>query len=239
MACGHHPNSPRESQTLIELRPLRSGLMLYGGWEAGMRRAFVGFMVATLLWAAYAAKAEPRAASNPVGYRCAYSLGKSTEMIFFHDCTWIDADGHLRLKPQHRHALAFDEFGLAEILIEGGSSPGFWYADRKGRLESVLQMDNGPDPFNDGLARSASRGRIGYVDRQFRFAIPARYDGALPFENGRAVVCVGCIERWDAHLEEGHYEGGRWGCIDVHGREVVALRPMKQGLALFANHCGT
>ncbi len=115
---------------------------------------------------------------------------------------------------------------------------GFWYADRSGRLVPVVTMDNGADPFNDGLARSRSGNKIGFIDRKLHFAVDARYDGAYPFERGRAVVCTDCIERRDASGEHGRYEDGLWGCIDTHGREVVQLKPMKRGDALLGGGCG-
>lgn len=171
--------------------------------------------------------------------KCGYSSAKTGEMAFFHNCTWTDRDGSLRLKPQYLRALSFDRFGLAEIVIEGEPSAkdGFWYANRGGKLAPVLQMDNGPDPFNDGLARAPSGKKIGYIDRHFQFVISAIYDGAHPFDRGRAVVCIGCVERHDPESEYHYYEGGRWGCVDLRGREVVPLKPMKNGDALFAGHC--
>jgi hypothetical protein len=189
-----------------------------------------------MFWAAGAAAAPYQ---DKPSLKCSYADKKTNEVNFFDDCTWTDANGRRHMKPQHLSSMAFDQYGLAEVWTTGGHSmeSAYWYADRSGLLAPVLMMDNGPDYFSDGLARSPSAKKIGYIDRRFRFVIPAIYDGAHPFDEGRAVVCVGCVERYNPKMEASYYEGGRWGCIDVHGREVIPLKPTKNGDMLFANHC--
>jgi WG containing repeat len=199
--------------------------------------ALFACVLATSLFAAstLSAKSTDKLAS----YKCAYSGNKIKEWTDFDACTWSDRHGRLHLKQRHLRSLIYDRFGLSEIVIEG-TPPihhGFWYAKRNGQLAPVMMLDNGADPFNDGLARSPSGKKIGYIDRRFRLVVPAIYDGAHPFENGRAVVCVGCVERHNVGMEASYYEGGSWGCIDVHGREVIPLEAMKNGNALFARHC--
>ena len=60
-------------------------------------------------------------------------------------------------------------------------------------------------------------GKIGFIDLHLALVIPARYDGALPFQDAGAEVCIDC--RLISHGEHSSYEGGRWACIDHHGRE--------------------
>ena len=72
----------------------------------------------------------------------------------------------------HGHALAVDEQGLV-------------YVDRQDR--PVLRpfiYDNGPDFFQDGLARHVENGKMGFHDEALKVVIPARYDFA--FRSGTA-----------------------------------------------------
>ena len=92
-------------------------------------------------------------------------------------------------------------------------------------------MDNGPDYFEDGLARSRVGGKIGYIDRKLNLVIPATYDGAYPFKDGVAVVCTACTIDYDRTVAEGErswYEGGQWGRIDRRGRVVSPFRPREK-----------
>ena len=56
---------------------------------------------------------------------------------------------------------------------------------------------------------------IGFIDRNLALVIAPRFDGALPFEDGWAEVCIQCKLTSDG--EHSWYEGGLWGCIDRHG----------------------
>jgi hypothetical protein len=87
----------------------------------------------------------------------------------------------------------------------------------------VMAMDNGADSFADGLARSPVGGKIGFIDRNLALVIPARYDGAFPFADGWAVVCIGC--KLVTEGEHSWYAGGSWGCIDRHGHERAPFKP--------------
>ena len=89
-------------------------------------------------------------------------------------------------------------------------------------MAPVMIMDNWPEDFSNGLARSPVGNKIGYIDRSLKLVIPARYDGAFPFEHGTARVCTGCTTQTAG--EHSYYAGDRWGCIDRHGRAVGPLR---------------
>ncbi len=108
----------------------------------------------------------------------------------------------------------------------GKGPAGWFYVRRNGPMAAVMTYDNGPDAFVDGRARSQVGEKIGYIDRTLKFVISARYDGAYPFEHGAAVICIGCIRASDG--EHGWYEGGSWGCIDRHGRNVKPLVPLQK-----------
>src|SRR4029077_3739959 len=98
---------------------------------------------------------------------------------------WSDAAGHLHLKREHLLALGFDQYGLASVYIGG-----WYYVRRDGRLAPVMMMDNWAESFADGLARSPVGSKIGFIDRKLALVVPARYDGAFPFEHGWAAACI-------------------------------------------------
>ncbi len=151
---------------------------------------------------------------------CAYAPSAGGELSTFDHCAWKDARGQVHFSRYHLERMAYDERGLASVYVGG------WrYVARNGRSAAVMTFDNGPDPFANGLARSADGKMVGYIDRSLRTVIPARFDGAFPFENGLAVVCNGCRTVSDG--EHSSYVEGSWGCIDRRGRFVVALRPAK------------
>jgi hypothetical protein len=93
-------------------------------------------------------------------------------------------------------AFYFAESGLALVFKP---REGWLYidvADRKfGQAETI---DNRPDETFGGYARFRARnGKVGYLDRDRRIAIPARYGAAFPFAKCTAQVCVGCRpDRW-------------------------------------------
>jgi len=169
---------------------------------------------AIAVWAAFAGPARPEAgeAAN-ADYSCAYSSKARTDVVQVDHCAWADAAGHIHLKRQHLRALDFDRHGLASAHIGGA----WHYVRRDGRSAPVMAMDNGADPFADGLARSPVGAKVGFIDRNFILVIPPRFDGALPFENGLAAVCIDC--KLASEGEHSSYEGGRWACIDRHGHE--------------------
>lgn len=82
-------------------------------------------------------------------------------------------------------------------------------------------FDNGPDYFEEGLARSRVGGKIAYLDRTLRPRIVTGYDWGSPFEHGRADVCVGC--RMEREGEHSVVVGGKWGVVDHMGRVVVPV----------------
>jgi hypothetical protein len=163
------------------------------------------------------ARSVADSAANP-DYGCTYSPKAKGDVLHFERCAWSDAAGHIHLKRKHRLALDFDRYGLASVNIGGG----WYYVRRDGRLARVMVMDNWAEPFADDLARSPVGSKIGFIDRNLALVIPARYDGAFPFERGWAEVCIDCKLVLDG--EHSSYMGGLWGCIDHHGHEREPFR---------------
>ena len=149
---------------------------------------------------------------------CSYTSVRDHERLTIERCAQKDAQGRIQISRNHLGRFAYDRRGLTNIYVDG-----WYYLARNGRSAAVMAYDNGADEFNDGLARSPVGKKIGYIDRSLRFVIPARFDGAYPFENGLAVVCIGC--RTVPSGEHFMSVDGEWGCIDSKGILVVALHP--------------
>jgi hypothetical protein len=144
---------------------------------------------------------------------CAYDDRTDHGIAFHEDCGWIDAGGRPHVKPKYWRRFAFDRHGLIAVRL---GNDWYWF-DRSGRWSQTMLYDTWAEDFSDGLVRSPRGGKIGFVDRSLRLVIPARYDGALPFDGGVAEACIGC--RLVQHGEHWMYEGGAWFCIDPRGRE--------------------
>ena len=164
---------------------------------------------------------------RPGALSCTYASRRDNALLTHERCAWKDKSGATHVVPAHLRRLRYDRFGLAAVGVDG-----FYYARRDGRLAPTMTFDNGAEPFANGRARSPVNGRIGFIDRRLRLAIPARYDGAYRFDHGFAVVCRDCVSRTDG--EHSWYEGGVWGCVDTLGREPFPLRALKPGEALDA-----
>ena len=154
---------------------------------------------------------------------CAYSPASSHNIVTAPDCASVTPGGALRLQPGRLDDMRFDSNGLAAVQV----GRLFFYVARNGRSAPVAGVEGHAVEFHDGLAPSPRRVgagyRIGYIDEDLSLAIPARWDGGLDFNEGRAEVCHGCTIAHDGDFEE--LQGGLWGCIDTGGREVV---PVKQ-----------
>jgi WG containing repeat len=128
------------------------------------------------------------------------------------------SDGAVVIEPRFLFAMPFSRGGIAAA----GAEDGWIYINREG--DEVLRpfvYDNGPDYPSEGLARFEDEGRIGFHDAAGRIIIPARWDFAEPFTEGRASVCLGCKRK--AIGEHFMMEGGEWGAINARGELVVPL----------------
>ena len=126
-------------------------------------------------------------------------------------------DGMVRVAPAHVARMRFER-GLAELRVPG---IGCLWVRRDGLALPVFLLDNGPDPFEQGLVRSWRDGKVAFYDRQLRLVLTTPYDWAFPFNaRGEALVCEGC--RSDGR-QPASMVGGRWGLIDRTGRLVLPL----------------
>lgn len=70
---------------------------------------------------------------------------------------------------------------------------GWVYVDRDNRpILRPYIFDNGPDYFEENLARFVENGKMGFHDQALNIVIPAKYDFVYPFENGTAQAGTNC-----------------------------------------------
>ncbi len=188
------------------------------------RRRSPGFLLALALWAL-----SPGAAVL-AGERldCVY-VPRTTadepypELTGFTDCAVREGD-EVRIEPRHLAALDFGPDDLATMLIAGQ----WYYLRPDGTKMPVITWDNGPDDFSEGLARTVVDGQIAYLDRRFEIVVPPKYDWGWPFEDGVALVCLGCRPDKKPGEEHTPMVGGTWGYIDAEGDEVVPLQDSRE-----------
>src|SRR5690606_28396378 len=82
-------------------------------------------------------------------------------------------------------APAYDRYGHALVMDQQG-----WvYVDRDQRpLLRPFIYDNGPDYYEEGLARFVDGGKMGFHNEALHIVVPAIYDFAFPFINGVSKV---------------------------------------------------
>ena len=137
-----------------------------------------------------------------------------------------NARGKVVIHPQFSVAQPFSQGGIAAVADDSG-----WkYINRQGRtLIRPFLLDNGPDPFRQGLARFREAGKIGFFNEHGKAVIPPRFDFAGPFADGRAAFCKGCRERPTGEYHS--IEGGLWGFIDRKG--TIVITPMYEKAETF------
>ena len=162
----------------------------------------------------------------PFDVKCTYSSRSEKELVVAPDCA--RRDRALRFNPARLIDFAFTR-GLSDVNIGG-----HWYYVRDdGLSQPVVTFENWADEFHSGLARSEVADKIGYIDTRLRLVLPRRYDGAYPFEKGRALVCFGCTLESDG--EHHYYAGGIWTCINPRGHEIrprIKVFPNEGGAAV-------
>jgi len=142
-------------------------------------------------------------------------------------CATLQRDGSLTVHPDHLNELYFRD-GLAAIFM----SAGWYYVTPAGRTAPVLDYDNGPDYFAEGLARTRRSGKVGFIDRTLAEWISPAWDFAFPFDDGVALVCQGCRSHPTDDGEHFELRGGVWGYIDRKGMAVVPVRFEREQLPL-------
>ncbi|MCU1300336.1 MAG: hypothetical protein JWQ87_620 [Candidatus Sulfotelmatobacter sp.] len=136
------------------------------------------------------------------------------------DCVYTARDGSRSIARHYLKDLTYQSNGLATVR----GANGWMYVNRRGKviIDGVPIFDNGPDQFHNGLVRFVEEHKYGFADQRGNVVIPARYNGALPFDKGRAKVCLGCVQKCADDACEHHIvSDGEWLFINTHG---VALK---------------
>jgi hypothetical protein len=140
------------------------------------------------------------------------------------NCVKVMKNDFLRLKQSHVNRLSFSENGLAWVMI--GNK--VFSVAKNGKTMRTHYYDNGPDYFEEGLARTILNGKFGFMDERLKIVIKPSFDFAFPFENGHAIVCNGC-----RIYKEGEHQtvtGGKWGVINRQGELIIPPRYRKDDL---------
>lgn len=142
-----------------------------------------------------------------------------------------DGQGKVVTKARFHTARNFLQGGIAAVVDERGWA----YIDKKGNVViRPFLVDNGPDYFQEGLARFSVDQKFGFFDNHGRIIILPRFDFAFPFHEGLAAACMGCGTSSEG---EHHIVDGRtWGYIDHNGKWAISpifesARPFVKGKA--------
>jgi hypothetical protein len=127
-----------------------------------------------------------------------------------------NASGQVMIQPQFDMANDFSAHGIAAVVDEKGWA----YINEKGKtFIRPFVIDNGPDYFEEGLARFRIDNKFGFFDRRGKIMIKPQFDFAFPFHEGLAAICMGCKE--DPEGEHRSVKGGKWGYINKKGKIVI------------------
>lgn len=132
-------------------------------------------------------------------------------------CIQFDESGVQTAAPEILSQLDFDPINnLAPIYL----GDGWAYISTSGKIvvRRIASYENGPEPFKDDLLRVQIDDKYGFFDPTGEIAIPAQYDGAMPFDQGYTSVCTGCTVESNGDYHE--FSGGLWSCIDTTGKKV-------------------
>jgi hypothetical protein len=149
------------------------------------------------------------------------SLKSEMEMDKLDSVLCIENDS-LRINQKYINELEKSENGFC--VLNCGPEYGNLFMKENGQivLWGVVNMDNDADQFKYGLVRIKRNGKWGYADKKGKIIIKPEYDGAMPFDKGVGMVCVGCIEKCveNSNCEYHFFDGGIWYFLDRHGKVI-------------------
>jgi hypothetical protein len=156
---------------------------------------------------------------------CAYSSNPDIhEFTSQGECgKFIDKDTFV-LYPEHFKNLNFADSNYTTLYAKNGKDGErcVFYVSKSGKIVRTFFFDNGADHFEEGLARTISKKKFGFINSELEVIIEPKFDFAYPFENGKARVCNGCTKKQEGE----HYQmvGGEWGVIDKSGKLIYPLK---------------
>ncbi|MEM7180518.1 MAG: WG repeat-containing protein [Spirochaetota bacterium] len=149
-----------------------------------------------------------------ISLSCASTPTESPQLIIFQKGSlygYKDPMGKVIISPDYMIAHEFQQ-EVAHVA----DRQKWMVIDKKGKiLFTPFIYDNGPDPFQEGLARFVQDDKIGYYTPLGQISVPPKFDFGYPFKNGKAKVCVGCKKK--SYGEHYRYRGGKWFYIDARG----------------------
>ncbi len=121
----------------------------------------------------------------------------------------------------------FSFHSFSEGLATAEIKEEYGFIDHRGQF--VLKCENGsPHSFSKGLAKIYVFGvrKCGFINHGGHFVIPPDFETIGRFSDGLAPVNIGgkTSVMYDGKIEflYGSEMGGKWGCIDCHGRMVIS-----------------
>jgi len=144
-------------------------------------------------------------AQNLIAEECFYTAKQSSENPYPElspqgECGKLIDDDRFQIYRNHLDRLLFSSNGLASVFV----GKKVFYVSKSGTSARVHYVDNGADCFVEGLTRTMSEGKYGFMDEKLNIVIKPVYDFVFPFEKGLAVVCNGCVENCNK------YSGLHW-----------------------------
>ena len=157
-------------------------------------------------------------------YECTYSKSNEKDLVTERNCLSYSegvrnqvTGGDALISKKVCATAFYDENGLGHLY----SSVGVFSFTKSGLVRKTLNYDNGPDYFENGMARTEWKQKIGFFDKKLSIVIEPKYEFAFPFKNGLSRVCIGCSQRRvGEHIE---IVGGKWGAINVKGEIVQPI----------------
>ncbi len=95
------------------------------------------------------------------------------------------------------------------------------YIDKTGNFLYRTGKEVEDDAAED-LAIFSDVRKVGFIDKEGKVQIPARFDHARPFRDGLAAVCLCSTDHTEGPLCSGAF--GKWGFIDKTGKLVIDYR---------------
>ncbi|PIE86305.1 MAG: hypothetical protein CSA05_01320 [Bacteroidia bacterium] len=156
------------------------------------------------------------------------SRNKSDLIVFQDSAFWgfKNSSGKIVIEAKYRMAFDFSPDGIAAVI----DSSGWKFINKKGKnLLTPFTFDNGPDYFEEDVARCIEDDKIGFFNRKGEIVIQPKYTFATSFHEGLSAFCVDCeIVR---RLEHYSVKGGKWGYMNKKGEEVIP--PIFDGAGFF------
>ena len=137
-------------------------------------------------------------------YTWGFSEGLAAASLDGKKFGYIDREGRVAIPLEFAGTQHFSE-GLAQVALAEGR---MGYIDRAGRVVFRLREGEYGEEFREGLAMfrvGGYYGKRGFIDRRGRVVIPAEFDDARDFSEGKALV----------------KRGDSWGFIDRAGKFVI------------------